>query len=151
MPLAEVEERNNVPAGTHEVTVTDIQPDTIVPRMGKDAGKTIPVYRWTLQTDDDYDALDYLTRKDPTSEKSAIFKAFVAIGLTRAQMFSVERGDVVGRMCLATVSINPDGYAHVDALTALPVRRAPAAQPAAQPAATPTEQQAENSTDELPF
>lgn len=142
MPLAEVEERNNVPAGTHEVTVTDIQPDTIVPRMGKDAGKTIPVYRWTLQTDDDYDALDYLTRKDPTSEKSAIFKAFVALGLSRPQMFTAERGDIVGRMCLATVSINDDGYAHVDGLTALPVRRA-------QPPTTPTESAA--GQDELPF
>lgn len=126
MPLAEVEPRADIPPGTYEVTLTNVQPDVITPRMGRDAGKEVNVYRWLLQDEDGND-LDFLTRRDPTSEKSNMFKAMVAFNVPRSEMMTVEVGDIVGKRCLATVSINDQGYAQVDSLTPMPVRRRPAA------------------------
>jgi hypothetical protein len=125
MPLAEVAEHADIAPGTYEVELTAIKPDTITPKMGRDAGKEVDVYRWFL-TDEDGNEMDYLTRRDPTSEKSNMFKAMVAFNVPRADMFTVEPEDITGRRCLATVSVNEQGYSQVDSLTPMPIRRRPA-------------------------
>jgi hypothetical protein len=42
-------------------------------------------------------------------------------------MFTVEPEDITGRRCLATVSVNEQGYSQVDSLTPMPIRRRAAA------------------------
>jgi len=154
MPLAEAEPRTEIAPGTYVVTVRAINADVITPKMGRDAGKEVNVFRWDLDTEDG-EPLDYLTRRDPTSEKSNFFKALVALGVPRAEHLTVEASDLIGRQCFALVSINDDGYNRVDSLSPLPVRRAqgPVAGPATVaasevPAPVPT---AEAETDDLPF
>ena len=148
MPLAEAEPRNEIAPGTYTVTVRAIKPDHITPKMGRDAGKEVAVFRWDFDTEDG-EPLDYLTRRDPSSEKSNLFKAFVALGVPRDQHLTVEAEDLIGRSCFALVSVNDDGYNRIDSLSPLPVRRAAAGPAATTSAEVPAA--AEATTDDLPF
>jgi hypothetical protein len=165
MPLAEVIDRNIVPAATYEGVVVSVEKDIIVPKTGKQAGQNVPILRWVFDIGGE-ENVESITGRDPSSEKSNLFKYFVALlGSDRNAWLTAEMSDLVGRKALVTVGINDDGWNRIDGVTAMPIARAgsvplatgpvPVAAPAQQgtfdgaPAATPL---ADDGLDgDLPF
>lgn len=150
MPLAEPQPRADIPAGTYEATVQNVEPDIIVPRTGRNAGKDVPVLRWTWFLDSLDEEVESITSRDPSSEKSNLFKYFVALlGANRELWLKAETSDLVGRKALVTVSVDAEsGYPRIDSVVAKPVQRAgvtPAEVMAAPAAAVADE------PDNLPF
>jgi len=124
MPLAEVQPRDIVPAGTYEGVVVSVEKDIIVPRQGKNAGQDVPILRWNFDIGAT-ETVESITGRDPSSEKSNLFKYFVALlGNDRDAWLTAEMSDLVGRKALVTVGINDDGWNRIDGVTAMPVRRA---------------------------
>jgi hypothetical protein len=118
MPLAEITPRNTVEAGTYEGVVVSVVKDIIVPRMGNQAGQQVPILRWTFDIGADHN-VESITGRDPSSEKSNLFRYFVAlIGPDRKTWETVEQEDLVGRKALVSVSINDEGWERIDGVTA---------------------------------
>jgi hypothetical protein len=133
MPLVEVQPRADVAAGTYEGVVSSVEKDTIVPKTGRNAGQTVPILRWNFVIDGVDDKIESITGRDPTSEKSNLFKYFVALlGPNKTAWLSAETEDLVGKKALVTISVTDDGWPRVDAVTAMPTRRAQPAPVAAQ-------------------
>ena len=128
MPLVEVTPRTEVAPGTYEAVVSNVEPDTITPRTGRNAGQLVPVLRWNFEVDGVDERIESITGRDPSSEKSNLFKYFVAtLGSDKSAWLNAETEDLVGKPVLVTISIKEDGWPQVDNVTARPVRRAAAA------------------------
>jgi hypothetical protein len=175
MPLVEVQERDDILPGTYHGIVQSVAKDIIVPKQGKNAGQDVPVLRWVWSIPDANDSIESITGRDPSSEKSNLFKYFVALlGPDRAKWATVEESDLVGLEALVTIGLNDSLYPRVDGVTAKPVaRRAPQGVPAAgaveaqapgfeatvaagvsplrQPEAAPTALPDPTGDDDLPF
>lgn len=131
MPLVEVQPRAEVAAGTYEAVVTNVEKDIIVPRTGRNAGQDVPILRWNFTIDGVDDRIESITGRDPSSEKSNLFKYFVAVlGSDKKAWMDAETEDLVGKKCLVTISINDDGWPRVDSVSGMPVRRSAAPTPA---------------------
>lgn len=127
MPLVEIQPRSDLAPGTYEGVVVSVTKDIIVPKQGKNAGQDVPVLRWVFSIPDADDTIESITGRDPSSEKSNLFKYFVAlIGPDRKTWETVEQEDLVGRQALITVGLNDSGYPRVDGVTGRPIRRAAA-------------------------
>jgi hypothetical protein len=130
MPLVEVQPRTEIQPGTYEAVVSNVEHDTIVPRTGRNAGQTVPILRWNFVIDGVDDRIESITGRDPSSEKSNLFKYFVAtLGADKSAWMSAETEDLVGKPVLVTLSVTDEGWPRVDNVTARPVRRGPTAQP----------------------
>ena len=116
----------------------NVETDTIVPRTGRNAGQHVPVLRWNFEVDGVEERIESITGRDPTSEKSNLFKYFVAtLGSDKAKWLDAETEDLVGKPVLVTIGIKEDGWPEVTNVTARPVRRQnpiPASNPAAEAA-----------------
>lgn len=124
MPLFEYEPRSDIEPGTYEVTVTDVTPDVIVPRQGKNAGKDVKVLRWEFALESG-ESIEGMTGRDPSSEKSNLFKYLVAlVGPNKAEWEGLDAKDLVGRMALASIGLNDGGYPRIDGLAAMPKSKA---------------------------
>jgi hypothetical protein len=124
LPLVEVQPRADVAPGTYEGVVSNVEKDTIIPRTGRNAGQTVPILRWNFTIDGVDDRIESITGRDPSSEKSNLFKYFVALlGPDKSAWLSAEVEDLVGRKALVTISLSEDGWPRVDGVTAMPVRR----------------------------
>lgn len=134
MPLVEVQPRAEVQPGTYEAVVSAVEKDIIVPRTGRNAGQDVPILRWGFTVDGVDDKIESITGRDPSSEKSNLFKYFVALlGSDKKAWLAAETEDLVGKKCLVTISINDDGWPRVDGVSGMPVRRpAAAAAPVAE-------------------
>ena len=159
MPLVEVQPRTDIKPATYEAVVSNVEPITIVPRTGRNAGQTVPVLQWTFEVDGIDERIESITGRDPSSEKSNLFKYFVAVlGTDKAAWMSAETEDLVGKPVLVTLSVTDEGWPRVDNVTGRPVRRGPTAQPVVpEPIATAMEPgttedvTGEAATDDLPF
>ena len=110
MPLVEVQPRAEVAAGTYEAVVSNVEKDIIVPRTGRNAGQDVPILRWNFIIDGVDDRIESITGRDPSSEKSNLFKYFVAVlGSDKKAWMDAETEDLVGKKCLVTISITDDG------------------------------------------
>ena len=138
MPLAEVQPRDVVAPGTYEGVVVSVEKDIIVPRQGKNAGQDVPVLRWNFDIGAE-ETVESITGRDPSSEKSNLFKYFVALlGSDRDAWLRAEMSDLVGRKALVTVGLNDDGWNRIDGVTAMPVKRqAPAPVVTSEPESPP--------------
>ncbi len=126
MPLVEVQPRADVTPGTYEAVVTNVEKDIIVPRTGRNAGTDVPILRWNFAIDGVDDRIESITGRDPSSEKSNLFKYFVAVlGSDKKAWLAAETEDLVGKKCLVTISVNDDGWPRVDSVSGMPVRRQP--------------------------
>jgi hypothetical protein len=138
MPLVEVQPRSEVAPGTYEAVVSNVEQDIIVPRTGRNAGQNVPILRWNFEVEGVDERIESITGRDPTSEKSNLFKYFVAVlGSDKAKWLEAETEDLVGRPCLVTISVNEDGWPKVDNVTARPTKRhnpIPASNPDAETA-----------------
>lgn len=124
MPLVEVQPRAEVAPGTYEAAVSSVEKDIIVPRTGRNAGQDVPILRWNFLIEDVEDRIESITGRDPSSEKSNLFKYFVALlGADKKAWLAAEPEDLVGRKCLVTISINDDGWPRVDGVSGMPVSR----------------------------
>jgi len=124
MPLAEVQPRAEVAPGTYEAVVSNVEPDIIVPKTGRNAGQNVPILRWNFAIEGVEDRIESITGRDPTSEKSNLFKYFVAtLGSDKTKWLDAETEDLVGKPVLVTISISEDGWPRVDNVTARPTRR----------------------------
>jgi len=159
MPLVEVQPRADITPGTYEAVVSNVEQDTIVPRTGRNAGQTVPILRWNFVVEGIEERLESITGRDPSSEKSNLFKYFVAVlGTDKSAWMSAETEDLVGKPVLITISVTDEGWPRVDNVTGRPVRRGPTAQPVVpEPIATAMEPgttedvTGEAATDDLPF
>lgn len=124
MPLVEVQPRAEIAPGTYEAAVSSVEKDIIVPRQGRNAGQDVPVLRWNFLIEGVDDRIESITGRDPSSEKSNLFKYFVALlGPDKKAWLAAEVEDLVGRKCLVTVSITDDGWPRVDGVSGMPVKR----------------------------
>jgi hypothetical protein len=150
MPLAEITPRNNVEPGTYEGVVVSVVKDVIVPRMGNQAGQNVNILRWTFDIGADHN-VESITGRDPSSEKSNLFKYFVAlIGPDRTKWAEVEQEDLVGRKALVTVSLNDEGWERIDGVTAQARPRPAPVSPLRETVST-VEDDPTATADDLPF
>jgi len=121
--------------GTYEVVLTALDgPRTILPQTGPNAGKEVDVYDWTFALTDDSDTTIQGTTSTASGPKSKLFSWLTALlgGRPPAVGQTFDAGSLVGRMALATISINDGGWPRIENLSALPTRRQAATQAAAQ-------------------
>jgi hypothetical protein len=130
MPLVEVQPRADITPGTYEAAVSSVEKDIITPRSGRNAGQNVPILRWKWAVDGIDEPIESITSRDPSSEKSNLFKYFVAmLGTDKKAWMDAEVEDLVGRKALITISLTDEGWPRVDNVTGMPVRRGPAAAP----------------------
>jgi len=130
MPLVEVQPRADIKAATYEAVVSSVEKDIIVPKTGRNAGQNVPILRWNFVIDGVDDRIESITGRDPSSEKSNLFKYFVVLlGSDKKAWMEAETEDLVGLKCLVTISVTDDGWPRVDGVSGMPVRRGPAAAP----------------------
>jgi hypothetical protein len=147
MPLVEVQPRAEIAPGTYEAAVSSVEKDIIIPKSGPKAGQEWAVLRWNFIIDGVDDRIESLTGRDPSSEKSNLFKYFVALlGSDKKAWLEAEVEDLVGRKCLVTISVNDDGWPKVDSVSGMPVRR-----PAGAAAAPVAEEDDLTAAGDLPF
>lgn len=145
MPLVEIQPRADIQPGTYEAVVSNVEKDTITPRTGRNAGQLVDILRWNFVIEGVDDRIESITGRDPSSEKSNLFKYFVAVlGADKSSWMSAETEDLVGKPVLVTLSLSDDGWPRVDNVTARPVKRAVPAPAVIRVEDTATE-------DELPF
>jgi hypothetical protein len=124
MPLAEIQPKTDIEPGTYEAVVFNVVKDTIVPRQGKQAGQDVPILRWSFVVEGVEEELESITGRDPSSEKSNLFKYFVALlGADRKKWDAAEAEDLIGRPCLITVILTDEGWPRIDSLSGRPVKR----------------------------
>lgn len=142
MPLLTVNAGGpDVEPGTYEVTLTAIEgPRTITAKTGPNAGTDFEIFEWQFALEDD--TIITATTSTASGPKSKMYGFLTALldGQPPAVGSSFEAGDLVGRMCLATVVQSESGWPRIDHLTAKPratVRTGPraTARPAVQPVA----------------
>ena len=162
MPLVEVQPRADIKAATYEAVVSSVEKDIIVPKTGRNAGQNVPILRWNFVIEGVDDRIESITGRDPSSEKSNLFKYFVALlGSDKAKWMAAEPEDLVGLKCLVTISVTDDGWPRVDGVSGMPVRRSnpiPASNPTAETAVPQPIQTAmsegkteDEGLDDLPF
>ena len=136
MPLITVKSGapSDIAPGAYTVTLTAIDgPRTIVPQSGQNAGQEIEILDWTFVTDDDQEIQG--TTSLASGPKSKLYNWLTALlgGVAPAAGSQFEADQLVGRMAIATVEVNDGGWPRIASMSAIPVKRAPAA-PAAAPA-----------------
>lgn len=139
--------QSDIEPGVYEVTLTAIsEPREIYPQTGPNAGKTVTLRDWTFMLEDGTEVrAGASTASGPKSKTYAWLTALLG-GVPPAVGSSYPRDQLVGRMALATITVDEGGWPRIANLSALPkkttARPAPAA--VAQPVAAAA-------GDDLPF
>lgn len=127
----------DIDPGVYEVTLLDIsEPRTIFPQSGPNAGKEVTLRDWTFTLEDGTEIRGSAsTASGPKSKTYAWLTALLG-GTPPAVGQSYPKSQLVGRLALATISIDEGGWPKIQNLSAMP--RSMAAAPAvAGPVAAP--------------
>lgn len=178
MPFIEVSSgASAIPDGAYPVQLSDIRgPKTVVAQRGPNAGQEVQLLDWVFhvsQTGSPHDGEEIVgstsTASGPRSKLYAWLTALMN-GVAPAPGSAFEKEHLVGRLAVATIQKDQDGWPRLTNLSAMPVAGqqaafaaatgAPAVQPAApvaapQPAAPATAPQpvavGARPADDLPF
>ena len=143
--------------GVYAVTLTDIsEPRTIFPQTGVNAGKEVQLRDWTFALDNGEEVRGSASTASGPKSKTYLWLTALLGGTPPVVGQSYPKSQLVGRLALATISIDAGGWAKIDNLSAMPRQAAPAAAPvAAAPVAAPARPvavaQPAVSDDQLPF
>ena len=142
--------------GVYEVTLLDIsEPRTIYPQSGPNAGKEVQLRDWTFALDNGEEVRGSASTASGPKSKTYLWLTALLGGTPPVVGQSYPKSQLVGRLALATISIDAGGWAKIDNLSAMPRQAAPAAAPvAAAPVAAPSRPAAVQpavADDQLPF
>jgi hypothetical protein len=130
----------DIEPGVYVVTLVDIsEPRTIFPQTGPNAGKEVTLRDWTFALDDGTEIRGSAsTASGPKSKTYAWLTALLG-GTPPVVGQSYPKPQLVGRLALATISIDEGGWPKIQNLSAMPRQQvqAPAAAPAAAAPAAP--------------
>lgn len=143
----------DITPGVYEVTLTEIsEPHVIFPQTGPNAGKEVSLRDWTFALDDGTEIQGAAsTASGPKSKTFAWLTALLG-GTPPVVGQSYPRTQLIGRMALATITIDEGGWPKITNLSALPKARPAPAQPVAAPAPTRRAQPAAAApAEDLPF
>ncbi len=144
----------DIEPGTYEVTLTEIsEPRTIVPRTGPNAGKEVTLRDWTFALEDGREIRGSASTSSHPKSKTVAWLTALLGGTPPVVGQSYPRSGLLGRVALATIEIDADGWPRITNLSALPKARAvaPGAAPVAAPARRAVAQPVAVDTDSLPF
>ena len=144
----------DVAPGTYSMTLLSIEPKTIVPKAGPDAGSEVDVFEWTFTIDEgDFEGIEIpVLSSTNAGPKSKMFSFLTALlgGNAPVSGTSFEAAQLVGRRVLGQVTVDESGWPRIAALLALPaVTRRQAVVP--QPAARPVTEAEAFASDDQPF
>lgn len=122
----------DIDPGVYEVTLLEIsEPRTIFPMSGPNAGKEVTLRDWTFTLEDGTEIRGSAsTASGPKSKTFAWLTALLG-GTPPAVGQSYPRSQLLGRMALATITIDEGGWPKITNLSALPKART--APPVAEP------------------
>ena len=156
--------QSDIAPGVYVVTLTEIsEPRIINPQSGPNAGKEVTLRDWTFALEDGSEVRGSAsTASGPKSKTFAWLTALLG-GTPPAIGQSYPRSQLLGRMALATISVDEGGWPKIANLSALPASMAtglvtgpvaaperipPTPKPAARPKAVPV---AVAAGEDLPF
>ncbi len=142
--------------GVYTVQLTGISdPKTVTAQRGPRAGQDIELINWTFTIDEPgspYDGTDIdastSTASGPKSKMYAYLTALLG-GRAPSVGQTFEKGDLIGRLALATIRRDEAGWPRIENLSAMPRGRQQATAPGAQ-AGQPAQPVAA-AGDDLPF
>lgn len=139
----------DIEPGVYEVTLTDIsQPRSIFPQAGPNAGKEVALRDWTFALENGLEIrAGASTASGPKSKTYAWLTALLG-GTPPVVGSTYPRDQLIGRMALATITIDDGGWPRIANLSALP-KTAQKPRPVAAAAAPATAAVAAG--DDLPF
>jgi hypothetical protein len=131
--------QSDIAPGVYVVTLTDIsEPRTILPQTGVNAGKEVTLRDWTFALEDGSEVRGSAsTASGPKSKTFAWLTALLG-GQPPQVGQSYPRTQLVGRMALATISVDEGGWPKIANLSALPASMVTGGVPAGAVAAAPT-------------
>lgn len=139
---------SDIAPGAYEVTLTAIDgPRTIFPQTGPNAGKEVEVLDWTFTTADDESVRGTTSKASGPKSKAYAWLTALLGGTAPAVGQRFELDQLLGRMAIATISVNENGWPRIENLSALPKRRAAAPAPVKRAPAPVSEAD----PDALPF
>lgn len=138
--------------GVYEVTLTEIsEPHTIFPQTGPNAGKEVALRDWTFALEDGTEIRGAAsTASGPKSKTYAWLTALLG-GTAPSVGQSYPRSQLLGRMALATIAIDDNGWPKITNLSAMPKTKSKTAPVAAAPAPRRGPQPVATADADLPF
>lgn len=145
---------SDIPDGAYHVQLSDIQgPKTVMATRGPNAGSEVALLDWVFhvaQPGTPNDGQEIVgTTSTASGPKSKLFAWLTALhsGVAPTPGTTFEKDQLIGRLAVATIQKDGDGWPRLINLGALPV----AAQQAAFAAATAPVASAPAARDDLPF
>lgn len=109
----------DVEAGTYLCTLVGWEPSSYVSNgTYSPAGEDVLTVKWTFATEDDQ-VIDGMTSRS-THPKSKLFAWCAGLGLDVRTVKGIKADMMVGRSALVTISLNPEGFAVIDAVVPAP-------------------------------
>lgn len=138
--------QTDVDPGVYEVTLTDIsEPRTILPQSGPNAGKEVTLRDWSFAMEDGTEIRGSASIANGPKSKTYAWLTALLGGTPPAVGQSYPKAQLLGRMALATVTVDEGGWPRITNLSALPKAKVKAAPVAAAPSAQPV------AASEIPF
>lgn len=114
--------------GTYPVTLVGIEPKTIIPKTGDNAGQEVEIFEWSFAIDEgelENEIIKVSSSKN-CGPKSKMFSFLTALlgGRPPEAGASFETEQLLGRQALAQITANDAGWPQITALLSLPTRRA---------------------------
>ncbi len=137
----------DIEPGAYEVTLTAIsEPRLIYPQTGPNAGREVALRDWTFALDNGLEVrAGASTASGPKSKTYAWLTALLG-GRPPAVGSSYPRDQLIGRMAVATISIDDGGWPRITTLSAKPKDKT------ARPVETPAQAALKPAADDdLPF
>lgn len=132
----------NLADGVYPVILTEISdPRTVTAQRGPNAGEDFTLIDWkfaVLEGQGEGELIE-LSTSTASGPKSKMYSYLTALfGGTRPPVGTkLEKTDLVGRMALATIARDEEGWIRLTSLGAMPANYPRPGQPAAQPVASP--------------
>lgn len=153
MPFIEVTQSGpDIPDGVYPVVLVDIKgPKTVTAQRGPKAGQDIALLDWEFAVADGphADVVIQATTSTASGPRSKMYAYLTALsnGIAPAIGSKFEKGDLTGRMALATVKKDEAGWLRIENLGAMPA--AMLAKAVGKATGAPTK--ADGASDDLPF
>lgn len=132
--------------GVYEVTLTEIsEPRTIFPQTGPNAGSEVTLRDWTFALEDGTEIRGSASIANGPKSKTFAWLTALLGGQAPVVGQAYPKSQLLGRMALATITVDEGGWPKISNLSALPKARsatpaptAPPVQPAPRAKASPT-------------